>query len=72
MLDFILVMGHVPGTNIDITFTEILLAIPLTAVMLYLHKVRPGILKRNASELYLNIRHLLAVAQAKRLKLLAR
>jgi hypothetical protein len=35
MLDFFLVLGQIPGTNIQITFDEILFAVLLAGIYLY-------------------------------------
>ena len=45
MLDYVLVMGHVPGTNIDLSFNQIVIGC-LLVVMLYIaYRLRPSVLR---------------------------
>jgi Na+/pantothenate symporter len=56
MLDFLLVLGLVPGTDYQITFNQILLFVALLAFVSLLFKQRKGtnrILQKNISLQYL-------------------
>lgn len=66
MLDFILVMGHVPGTNIDITFTEIIIGLPLVAAAIYWHRKNPSVFSLAVQETRDAFGHLLAATHLKK------
>ena len=52
MLDFVLVMGHVPGTNIDLTFYQIVIGLPIIGLAIYLIRKHPLLVKRAILEIY--------------------
>ena len=52
MLDFLLVLGQVPGTNFEITFSELASGL-LVAGFLYLRFRRPQTLKDWRTRIYL-------------------
>lgn len=58
MLDFILVMGHVPGTNIDLTFYQLVLGIPIIGAIIYLLIKKPLFVKRYVIVAYIHIHQL--------------
>jgi len=57
MLDFLLVLGQVPGTNIQITFSEIVIGVALVGVLFYGFKNRRKFLKRNLDLKFIFHRH---------------
>lgn len=63
MLEFLLVTGHVPGTNIDITFTQFLLSLPVLGLAVYY-------IRKHRTVITSTLRRL--VAQAVQLELLLR
>ncbi len=56
LLDFVLVLGHVPGTNIDITFMELVIGLPVLLVLLYILRRYRGSLRRRLNFGHLHFR----------------